>query len=343
MKKYALLLLIMVLLFSCNHDSTGIFYGISKAEPVSSSGNLPSELTGIYSLTSDATNVYVSGKQVYKKALAATAYSRTIKPDNYTNSSKLASDGTNVYALWSSENGASQGLFTYNGTVWSAVAGYDTGFNYISLFETASGTVYVQYINAGNYIVEPVSGTAISAPNNLIKGLDTNGSDVYIMTRKEVYKNNDTTFASEPLSAKLSSTEYANAFLLLGADDFIVGTTEGRIIRYSAGTWSGLEKVGTATGINDFILDPRDTNYVFIATDADGLSYALVTNLSGNDTPSDNYLSTDLIGASVTDLYSIGSGISSQLYAGSTAYGLWKLSYDTDSSSYKWTHENSND
>ena len=121
--KYIFTLLFFLLLFSCNDSDIGIFYGLKNEEKIKD-GSLPNNVT-VGSMTRIGTSLYIASGSIYTKPSAITNidvdWSPISPPSGFDLSLSLASDGTDLYAIYYTRNSVNKGFFRLDGTGWEKI------------------------------------------------------------------------------------------------------------------------------------------------------------------------------------------------------------------------------
>ena len=116
MRRYLSLLLLPLLLLSCNRSGIGIFYSISQEKPLGET-TLPSETLTVSAMVKAADEYYVSSGAIFRRAADGqidTAWSDAIAtpPSPYLFCTSLAFFGGNLYGLFTNEAGDLSALFS---------------------------------------------------------------------------------------------------------------------------------------------------------------------------------------------------------------------------------------
>ena len=352
--RYIFVLLLFLLMFACNENNTGIFYGLKYEEKIKDN-SLPNNVT-VGSMAKVVTNnrLYIAAGNIYTKTSRTEEEWVTVAPPSgYDLSVNLVtSDGTDLYAIYYTKKSAKKGLFSLdvNTNIWSPInisslAGtiedIKTANNEIfvstridpnnaNIYHYTGGTPSFDLINfpdkitgsAFNVIYTGIGDYWISNYNNLYKGsISSSFTRVLSLGIREEFKG------LENLNDIHICYTYWNKRELRG----YIGVTDGAGYNYDHGVGSFM-----LNGFKYFtITDVQNKPYLFLICATAGRGYYQVLEPTRNSIDlqrprnnilSENYNSAiDLQDAVILDFF-IDGGDDGDLYALTATRGLWKNS-----------------
>lgn len=344
---YILIFIFIVFTFtSCNESDIGIFYGLETEEKLADN-SLPNNVT-VGSMTNNGGELYIAAGRVYTRTSgSAEDWDKLSSPSGYDLSTSLASDGSNVYAVFYDKDSAEKALFSMpNGGNWVKIDTSSVSGD-IELVKSANNSIFVStrinsqegklyYFSGVLPFIELADITMTGPVFHVIHHNSFYWISNYNILYKTAIDDPDSAYSAVDLSLNLNDeitglSESSDSYIYYTYRDknsvrSYVGATDGNTVDET-----GDDFFYVLNGIKLFNI----SGYEFLMVGTGGRGYYHILNPSStrldpdkpsNDALADNYTSAvDLMGAVVLDFF-VDGGIDGDLYALTATSGLWKNS-----------------
>ena len=349
--RYIFLLLFFFIIFSCNDNDIGIFYGLKNEEKIKK-GSLPVNITA-GSMARAGANLYLAAGNVWTRPANSTwiDWARVNPPKDGFISTSLASSPNVLYAIYYHRNTADRGFYSRSGNAaitdeWTLITASHEGT--IESVKSAGSTIFVSTRDSGNtgrlYRFDGNSFIEINLPTPMVDStfhvVSDEGTGYLIATRNSIYRVNNSFVVSTPPLLSPSST--------IGESSIIGGLarhSDGRIfftywnlartgyvaVVNADGTGFSSKGMGTfeVNGIKIFDSQASDIPY-YILVGTSGRGYWQAENLNigtiqrriSSNPVSNNYNSAIQLQFSVVHDFFIDDN--NDLYALTNTRGLWR-------------------
>lgn len=340
--KYILLILTAAIFFSCNQSDVGIFYGLEKEVKIEDN-SLSNNLT-IGSMAKSGSELYIAAGKVYTKtSMSSEDWRKVSSPSGYDLSTSLASDGSDIYAIYYNIDTAEKALFSMSpGGSWSKVTDpdFEGTFEFVKSADdntilvstrTGSNTGKLYYFDGGSFT--EVSGITITGSEFQVIH---DGTNYWISNYNKLYRGD--LGGAKTVALTLDITEEIRG-LSLSSDTYIYlsywdkDNSKGYVMAVDGASIEeeGESEIYTLFNLKTFTVE----GYEFLLCGTGGRGYRQIispsdTNLDlktpENNVLSENYTSAiELQNCSVLDFF-IDGGDDGDLYALTATTGLWKNS-----------------
>ena len=293
--KTAFALISLIALFalsSCSNDP--IFSAIQNEVKLKD----PSIEGTVSSMEAIAGDLYAANGYLYRRTAGVGSWDKIALPDGASRCAKLASDGTNLYGLFTNSDWTSfNSVQLYSGGSWTPVTGLDA----VSQIGNGKGRIYAFIENAGDssehtynaYISTGVGATTFNAtPVAENIGVPTGSSGDYFATTTTVYQ------LSETSAASIGTPGSGLCGVIVGSNGNVYTANYGYAYRWDGKDWTSCWldlQNDPATGIT--ILQSASKNLLIIGCDE---GYGEVT-LDASSGALGSYISPGSTALSTTD------------------------------------------
>lgn len=336
-------------MLSCNESNIGIFYGLEHEEKLKDN-SLPNGVT-VGSMVKLVNNnkLYIAAGNVYTKTSQTEEdWVKIESPPGFDLSTSLATDGTDIYAIYYTKNSANKGFFSLNGSIWqeiniSLIEGsieFVKSVNneiLVSTRATVNDANLYSYSGGFNGVFTKINIPMIGSPFYAVY----DGARYWVSNHNRLYRGNSLASLT-PTAQPALGTDYEIRGLEVLDSSYIyytyweqdveghIGVTNGDSYNYKR------DKSFMLNGLKLFTV----SGYKFLLCGTGGRGYYQTLNPSTgnidlekprNNVLAENYNSAvDLQDAAVLDFF-IDGGDDGDLYALTATRGLWKNSLSGNS------------
>ncbi len=358
MRRFILLPLLVLLYVSCNESGMGIFYSISREQPLEDT-TLPNNLS-VSGMVKGTSKYYVCAGGLYSRDISAGQNAdwddEVAVPDDYPFCLALVEfdvDG-NFYGLFSNINGDSTQIFTTppDNIDWTAVGSF--GGKIVSLVASETTLFVTESTDPASFVTSvSTDGTNFNTTVDYFPTRVTDavyfGSDNWVISGPDLYRGSGTTYAEVSPSGDAASSASFGGLFVSGTDSLdrlFVSDSAGYVYATEDGSSWNQASVSTETGDPVALYDMEEVtisgaqvivvgakNGYYDIIFEDGYSSAFSLQIPGSEEVAEysssdaNFLNIDLR-RSVIRLFFFDQE-NNTLFAGTSGNGLWVNSIDT--------------